>query len=107
MLHIYFHLFGLTVDDPLILNILGWCVTIVGTLSFWAVPRHPAGWMVAIGSQVFYIPYVLINHEWGFLAHAICFSTAFIHNFVYDERHPRIQEQIASGKRKSHGKTMV
>jgi len=102
-----YHFILFTLSAATILNILGWCVTVVGTASFWAVPKHPLGWLVAIGSQTFYIPYIMINHEWGFLAHAICFSTAFIHNFIYDERHPRVQKLIAEGKRKPAGKAMV
>lgn len=100
MAHVYFHLFSLTVTDLLILNVISWAITIIGTASFWFVPKHPLGWMFAITAQLLYIPYSAINHQWGFLAHAICFSSAFMYNFIYDERHPRIQRQIADGKRK-------
>jgi len=103
----YFHLFSLAVTDILLLNVISWAITAIGTASFWFVPKHPLGWMFAITAQLLYIPYSAINHEWGFLAHAICFSSAFMYNFIYDERHPRVQKLIAEGKRKPAGKVHV
>jgi hypothetical protein len=105
--HTYFHLASFAVTDLFILSFISWAITIIGTASFWFVPKHPLGWMFAIVAQLLYIPYSAINHQWGFLAHAICFSSAFMYNFIYDERHPRVQKAIAEGKRKPRSHAMV
>jgi hypothetical protein len=83
---------------------LPYIVSVVGFSALILVPRHQTGWFVGIISQVFYIPFVLMTHEWGFLVHAGLYGGAFIRNFIFDERHPRNAAKIAadpSKKRKA------
>jgi hypothetical protein len=91
----------------MLVQILPYVVSVVGFSAFWLVPRHPFGWGVAILSQIFYIPFILMTHEWGFGVHALLYGGVFIRNFIYDERHPRIQRKIANGQMKPKGKVSV
>ena len=90
----------------MIVQILPYVVSVVGFSAFWLVPKHPLGWGVAICSQIFYIPFVLLTHEWGFLVHAFLYGFVFVRNFIYDERHPRNAAKIAADPSKAR-KAMV
>jgi hypothetical protein len=64
-----------------LVTILPWLISLFGGVVFWMCAKHPFGWLVGVIQQCFYIPLVILTHEYGFLAHTVIYSIVFVRNY--------------------------
>lgn len=71
---------------------LGWIISGLGIVCFWLCLKHPFGWLAAVFQQCLYFPFVWLTHQWGFLLHAVGYSSVFIHHFIVSWRNHKLPE---------------